>query len=325
MSHLLDELGQAAVQLVTLSTEMLQQQMQQQNQLITALLHSVSLQNPSAELAMPMPVPAPVPAPMSMPSTARKSVATAPSNTATDRIQVDSTASASGSAIAESDTVNTAVSDTQTPSQQDKKPLKRTITTLKGLLNTITSNSTHCPETQPSRAETSVSNAPETFAAEISTAKTAASTPAPFSLPNVIAASIPSAEQAQCYQALAPLSEAQQSDLFAVFIDMLERDTVRFPSKLFQGLAKRAKQNQLTVPTAKAKSTHPPAAAAQSSYPVPPPRDLETAEQTAQREAYESAVEEQSLRQMLHINSDLQGISPEKLAEKLMLTHLLPV
>jgi len=303
MSPLLDELSQAALQLVTLSTEMLQQQMQQQNQLINALLQSVSLQNvPSAALAMPMPVPAPAP----MPAT-----------TATDRSQADSTAS--DSAIAASELVNTAepVCDTQAPPQpQDKKPLNSTITTLKGLLNTITNNSPCTPQAQPPAAEIST---PTSAAPNAS-----ASPPATLSLPKRIAASIPSAEQAQCYQALAPLSEIQQSDLFAVFSDMLERDTVRFPSKLFQGLAKRAKQNQLTVPSAKAKRTQPPAAA-QAAYPVPPPRDLESAAQTAQREAYESAVEERSLRQMLHINSDLQGITPEKLAEKLMLTHLLPV
>ena len=240
MSDVLHDLNQNVLQLITLSTEMMQQHMQQQNQLITTLLERLC------------------------PSDHTQASSQAPNNTA---------------------------------------PVQ-------------------------SSPDYSVTENPETAQNTNNIANDTSDTPQNIlSLPKPIAESIPRADHSKCQRYLAQLSIKQQKDLFAVFIDMLERDKVRLPSHLFKGLAKRAKYNRLNVPVARptsANSYMQPSQAA-APYPVPPPKEPETAAQTAQREAEEAREEEHDLRQMLHINSAIQGITPEALAEKLQLSHLLPV
>jgi hypothetical protein len=258
--------------------------MQQQNQLISALLQSLSLQNaPSLETAVP-------PNQQNAPS----------SEAVVSQNRQNSPNSEAAKPPSSAPKLTNPAADSCS-----NKSLNNSLTTLKGLLK---NRGNLAKKDSQNRDDIDTETQTQTLP-----------------LPKSIAATIPTAEQAQCYQALARLNTAQQHDLFAVFIDMLERDAVRFPTKLFKGLAKRAKHNQLSVPKSKPQAPNPPAATAQSNYPVPPPRDLETAQQTAQRKARESAEDKHSLRQMLRINSALQGITPEKLANKLMLNHLLPV
>ena len=52
---------------------------------------------------------------------------------------------------------------------------------------------------------------------------------------------------------------------------------------------------------------------------------IQTPEVRAERARQELASQDDSLRSMLRINSQLEGISVEELAEKLLLTHLLPL
>ena len=134
-------------------------------------------------------------------------------------------------------------------------------------------------------------------------------------LPQVLVKLIPETDHPECQNLLKTLKAAQQRDLFVVYEDMAKRKAVRFPMPLFKELIKRAKKNALTLPQAET----------EANKPLHPSMIIETPAMRAAREEEEAANEGDELREMLRINSKIVGTTVEKLAEKMLLTHLLPV
>ena len=145
-------------------------------------------------------------------------------------------------------------------------------------------------------------------------------------LPNAIAACIAVEDHPECNSHLATLSAQKQRDVFVVYEDIIQRDGVHYPLPLFKSLVKKAKQTGsqgLSVPQGIAKAKARKVSAANKI--THPSMIIQTPEVRAERERQELASQDESLRSMLRINSQLRGISVEELAEQLLLTHLLPV
>ena len=111
-----------------------------------------------------------------------------------------------------------------------------------------------------------------------------------------------------------------------VYEDIILRDGVHYPVPLFKSLVEKAKKTGsqgLSVPQgiAKAKARK----VSEANKITHPSMIIQTPEVRAERERQELASQDESLRSMLRINSQLEGITVEELAEKLLLTHLLPV
>ena len=135
-------------------------------------------------------------------------------------------------------------------------------------------------------------------------------------LPNAITALIPKADYPECDILLASLKTQKQRDLFVVYQDMAKREVVRFPMPLFRTLVERAQNDALSVPRDTIDA---------ANKPLHPSMVIQTPEERLAEEQLEASKEDEELRQMLRINSKLAGTSVEKLAERLLLTHLLPV
>jgi len=140
-------------------------------------------------------------------------------------------------------------------------------------------------------------------------------------LSKAIADSLPDRDHTECYELLSTLSPKLQQDMLWVYNDLLEKDKVRAAMPLFRGLIQKGHEDDLTVPGQYV-----------TRYTPAPPCLHETAQQKLNREQEEQEAAEQekisddeSLREMLRCNSKLTNTSPEKLAKKLFLTHLLPV
>ena len=145
-------------------------------------------------------------------------------------------------------------------------------------------------------------------------------------LPQAIAECIAVEDYPECNSHLATLSEQKQRDVFVVYEDIIRRDGVHYPVPLFKSLVEKAKKTGsqgLSVPQgiAKAKARK----VSEANKITHPSMIIQTPEVRAERERQELASQDESLRSMLRINSQLQRISVEELAEKLLLTHLLPV
>ena len=146
-------------------------------------------------------------------------------------------------------------------------------------------------------------------------------------LPKAIAECIAVEDYPECNTHLATLSVQKQRDVFVVYEDIiLQRDGVHYPVPLFKSLVKKAKQTGsqgLSVPQGIAKAKARKVSAANKI--THPSMIIQTPEVRAERARQEMASQDESLRSMLRINSQLEGITVEELAEKLLLTHLLPV
>jgi len=134
-----------------------------------------------------------------------------------------------------------------------------------------------------------------------------------------IAASLPKQDHAECYALLATLKPQNQEEMLWAYNDLLEKDQIRTAMPLFRGLIKRARLNRINIPQQR-----------YVSYPTPPPPPLdETFEDKAERERIQAEQEriedDKGLRIMLVNNAKIAGTTPEKLAEKLCLTRLLPL
>ena len=145
-------------------------------------------------------------------------------------------------------------------------------------------------------------------------------------LPKAIAECIAVEDYPECNSHLATLSVQKQRDVFVVYEDIIQRDGVHYPVPLFKSLVEKAKltgSQGLSVPQgiAKAKARK----VSEANKITHPSMIIQTPEVRAERERQELASQDESLRSMLRINSQLQRISVEELAEKLLLTHLLPV
>ena len=145
-------------------------------------------------------------------------------------------------------------------------------------------------------------------------------------LPKAIAECIAVEDYPECNTYLATLSPQKQRDVFVVYEDIILRDGVHYPLPLFKSLVEKAKKTGsqgLSVPQgiAKAKARK----VSEANKITHPSMIIQTPEVRAERERQELASQDESLRSMLRINSQLQGISVEELAEQLLLTHLLPV
>ena len=145
-------------------------------------------------------------------------------------------------------------------------------------------------------------------------------------LPKAIAECIAVEDYPECNTHLATLSVQKQRDVFVVYEDIIQRDGVHYPVPLFKSLVEKAKKTGsqgLSVPQgiAKAKARK----VSEANKITHPSMIIQTPEVRAERARQELASQDDSLRSMLRINSQLEGISVEELAEKLLLTHLLPV
>ena len=145
-------------------------------------------------------------------------------------------------------------------------------------------------------------------------------------LPKAIAECIAVEDHPECNSHLATLTAQKQRDVFVVYEDIIQRDGVHYPLPLFKSLVKKATKTGsqgLSVPQgiAKAKARK----VSEANKITHPSMIIQTPEVRAERERQELASQDQSLRSMLRINSQLEGITVEELAEKLLLTHLLPV
>ena len=145
-------------------------------------------------------------------------------------------------------------------------------------------------------------------------------------LPKAIAECIAVEDHSECNTHLATLTAQKQRDVFVVYEDIIQRDGVHYPLPLFKSLVEKAKKTGsqgLSVPQgiAKAKARK----VSEANKITHPSMIIQTPEVRAERERQELASQDESLRSMLRINSQLQGMSVEELAEKLLLTHLLPV
>ena len=145
-------------------------------------------------------------------------------------------------------------------------------------------------------------------------------------LPKAIAECIAVEDYPECNTLLATLSPQKQRDVFVVYEDIILRNGVHYPVPLFKSLVEKAKKTGsqgLSVPQgiAKAKARK----VSEANKITHPSMIIQTPEVRAERERQELASQDESLRSMLRINSQLQRISVEELAEKLLLTHLLPV
>ena len=145
-------------------------------------------------------------------------------------------------------------------------------------------------------------------------------------LPKAIAECIAVEDYPECNTLLATLTAQKQRDVFVVYEDIILRNGVHYPVPLFKSLVEKAKKTGsqgLSVPQgiAKAKARK----VSEANKITHPSMIIQTPEVRAERERQELASQDESLRSMLRINSQLQRISVEELAEKLLLTHLLPV
>ena len=145
-------------------------------------------------------------------------------------------------------------------------------------------------------------------------------------LPKAIAECIAVEDYPECNTLLATLTAQKQRDVFVVYEDIIRRDGVHYPVPLFKSLVEKAKKTGsqgLSVPQgiAKAKARK----VSEANKITHPSMIIQTPEVRAERARQELASQDDSLRSMLRINSQLEGITVEELAEKLLLTHLLPV
>ena len=145
-------------------------------------------------------------------------------------------------------------------------------------------------------------------------------------LPKAIAECIPVEDYPECNTLLASLSAQKQRDVFVVYEDIIQRDGVHYPLPLFKSLVKKATKTGsqgLSVPQGIAKAKARKVSAANKI--THPSMVIQTPEVRAEREQQERESHDESLRSMLRINSKLAGMNIEDFAEKMLLSHLLPV
>ena len=145
-------------------------------------------------------------------------------------------------------------------------------------------------------------------------------------IPKAIAECIPVEDYPECNTLLSTLSAQKQRDVFVVYEDIIQRDGVHYPLPLFKSLVKKATKTGsqgLSVPQGIAKAKARKVSAANKI--THPSMVIQTPEVRAERERQERESHDESLRSMLRINSKLAGMNIEDFAEKMLLSHLLPV